>query len=177
MTRMRMGTWISRCLLALLATFAGLAGASGEPILLASADASRFLPSPDALIAKSIQDIRANRLDDALREVNRVISIRPDFKLAHLIKGDLLMARARPLSGIGTVASSSASSAQSLSDLRDEARVRLMRYIDQPDPALLPRQILRLASDQKYALLADASRARLYLFENEIGRASCRERV
>ena len=169
MTRMRMGTWISRCLLALLATFAGLAGASGEPILLASADASRFLPSPDALIAKSIQDIRANRLDDALREVNRVISIRPDFKLAHLIKGDLLMARARPLSGIGTVASSSASSAQSLSDLRDEARVRLMRYIDQPDPALLPRQILRLASDQKYALLADASRARLYLFENVDG--------
>ena len=36
-----------------------------------------------------------NRLDDALREVDRVISIRPDFKLAHLIRGDLLMARAK----------------------------------------------------------------------------------
>ncbi|MBU1666716.1 MAG: L,D-transpeptidase family protein [Gammaproteobacteria bacterium] len=104
-----------------------------------------------------------------MREVNRVISLRPDFKLAHLIKGDLLMARSRPLSGIGTMTSRSETSAQSLSDLRDEARVRLLRYIDQPDPALLPRQILQLASGQKYALLADASRARLYLFENVDG--------
>ena len=165
-----MGKWLSRLVLVLLAALPGLAGATGEtPILVASADTARYLPSPDALIGKTIQDIRSNRLDDALREVNRVISLRPDFKLAHLIKGDLLMARARPLSGIGTVAGSSATSAQSLSDLRDEARVRLMRYIDQPDPAQLPRQILQLASGQKYALLADASRARLYLFENVNG--------
>lgn len=165
-----MGKWLSRLALLLMAALPALVGANGEaPILVASADTARYLPSPDALIAKTIQDIRSNRLDDALKEVNRVISLRPDFKLAHLIKGDLLMARARPLSGIGTVASSSASSTQSLSDLRDEARVRLMRYIDQPDPAHLPRQILQLASGQKYALLADASRARLYLFENVNG--------
>ncbi len=165
-----MGKWLIRITLALLAALPGLAGAGGEaPMLVASADTARYLPSPDALIAKTIQDIRTNRLDDALREVNRVISLRPDFKLAHLIKGDLLMARSRPLSGIGTVTSSSEKSAQSLSDLRDEARVRLLRYIDQPDPAQLPRQILQLAPDQKYALLADASRARLYLFENVNG--------
>lgn len=165
-----MGKWLSTLALPLLAALPGLAGASSEmPILLAGADTARYLPSPDALIAKTIQDIRTNRLDDALREVNRVISLRPDFKLAHLIKGDLLMARSRPLSGIGAMTSRSATSAQSLSDLRDEARVRLLRYIDQPDPALLPRQILQLAAGQKYALLADASRARLYLFENVDG--------
>jgi murein L,D-transpeptidase YafK len=76
------------------------------------------------------------------------------------------MARAKPLSGLGAVASAPA---QSLTDLRDEARVRLMRYIDQPDPSQLPRQILQLAPEQKYALLADAARARLYLFENVNG--------
>jgi murein L,D-transpeptidase YafK len=147
--------------------FSGLAGAASQaPIVLASGDTAHYLPSPDALIGKTLQDIRANRLDDALREVNRVITLRPDFKLAHLIKGDLLMAHVRPLSGIGTVASASA---ESLSDLRAEARVRLLRYIDQPDPAQLPRQILQLAPEQKYALLADASRARLYLFENVEG--------
>ncbi len=166
---MGIGTWISRFIPVLLAALPCLASANGESMLLASADTARFMPSPDRLIAKTIQDIRANRLDEALNEVNRVISIRPDFKLAHLIKGDLLMARARPLSGIGTVASRSATSEQSLSDLRDEARVRLLRYIDQPDPSYLPRQILQLAADQKYALLADASRARLYLFENVEG--------
>ncbi len=165
-----MGKWIFRLALCLVAFLPGLVGAEGDkPLLLAGADMARYLPTPDAMIAKSIQDIRSNRLDDALREVNRVISVRPDFKLAHLIKGDLLMARSRPLSGIGTVAFPTATSAQSLSGLRDEARVRLLRYIDQPDTAQLPRQILQLAPEQKYALLADASRARLYLFENVEG--------
>ncbi len=165
-----MGKWIFRLALCLVAFLPGLVGAEGDkPLLLAGADMARYLPTPDAMIAKSIQDIRSNRLDDALREVNRVISLRPDFKLAHLIKGDLLMARSRPLSGIGTVAFPTATSAQSLSGLRDEARVRLLRYIDQPDTAQLPRQILQLAPEQKYALLADASRARLYLFENVEG--------
>jgi len=144
-----------------------------QPILLAAADTTRFLSSPvisssvisspDSLISKALQDIRASRMDDALKEVNRAIALRPDFKLAHLIRGDLLMARARPLMGLGPVAKAPN---PPLDDLRDEARVRLMRYIDQPDPDTLPRQILQLAPSQKYALLADASRARLYLFEN-----------
>jgi murein L,D-transpeptidase YafK len=138
------------------------------PVVLAAADTAHFLPSPDALIGKTLQDIRASRLDDALKEVDKVIAIRPDFKLAYLIKGDLLMARSRPLSNMGAV-SDKAHDEQSISDLRDEARVRLLRYLDQPDPNLLPRQILQLAPEQHYALLADASRARLYLFENVDG--------
>ena len=159
------------CLLlmgALLSAPAAWSRETQAPVVLAAADTGHFLPSPDTLIGKTLQDIRASRLDDALREVERIIAIRPDFKLAYLIKGDLLMARSRPLSGMGVV-SSQAPDDQSLSDFRDEARVRLMRYIDQPDPNLLPRQILQLASDQQYALLADASRARLYLFENVNG--------
>jgi murein L,D-transpeptidase YafK len=141
---------------------AALAGEK-QPMLLAAADTGRFLPSPDSLVSKALQDIRSSRLDDALKEVNRAIALRPDFKLAHLIRGDLLMARARPLAGLGAVAKAPNAS---LDDLRDEARVRLLRYIDQPDPDTLPRQILQLAPGQKYALLADTSRARLYLFEN-----------
>jgi hypothetical protein len=108
---------------------------AAQPILLAAADTNRLLvipgiATPDSLISKAIQDIRASRLDDALKEVNRAIALRPDFKLAHLIRGDLLMARSRPLAGLGAVAKAPN---QPLDDLRDEARVRLMRYIDQPD--------------------------------------------
>jgi murein L,D-transpeptidase YafK len=142
---------------------------NAPPILLASADtsprflASPVLASPDSLISRALQDIRASQLDDALKLVNRAIALRPDFKLAHLIRGDLLMARARPLVGLGPIAKTPNAS---LDDLRDEARFRLMRYIDQPNPDFLPRQILQLAPSQKYALLADTSRARLYLFEN-----------
>ncbi|MEW5787921.1 MAG: L,D-transpeptidase family protein [Pseudomonadota bacterium] len=158
---------LSLAVLGLLALVGARTWGAEQPIVLASADSSRYLPSPDALIGKTLQDIRASRLDDALKEVEKVISIRPDFKLAHLIRGDLLMARAKPLSGLGPVPAGEQS--QSLTDLRDEARVRLLRYIDQPDPSHLPRQILQLAPEQKYALLADAGRARLYLFENVNG--------
>ncbi|MBI5329456.1 MAG: L,D-transpeptidase family protein [Betaproteobacteria bacterium] len=155
-------------LLSLLLTGFGITAVeAAEPrIQLASLETVRLTPSPDALIAKTLQDIRSNRLNEALHEVDRVISMRPDFKLAHLIRGDLLMARAKPLSNLGAVAKASP---QSLTDLRDEARVRLMRYIDQPGPDMLPRQILQMARNQPYALLADASRARLYLFENVDG--------
>jgi murein L,D-transpeptidase YafK len=140
--------------------------AADAPLRLASLDQTRYSPTPDALIAKTLQDIRDNRLKDALNEVDRVISIRPDFKLAHLIRGDLLMARAKPLTNLGAVPKAPA---QSLTDLRDEARARLRNYIDQPGPDMLPRQILRIASRHPYVLLADASRARLYLFENVDG--------
>ena len=157
---------LSGWLLGALALTVQLGWAAEAPMVLAAADTHRFMPSPDVLMGKTLQDIRASRLDDALKEVDRVISLRPDFKLAHLIRGDLLMARARPLSGVGAGARGTA---QSLTDLREEARVRLLRYIDQPDPNHLPRQILQLAPGQRYALLADASRARLYLFENVNG--------
>lgn len=160
------GLLLASALLGMTASAAPQVGPA--PMVLAAADTAHFLPSPDALMGKTLQDIRASRLDDALKEVDRLIAIRPDFKLAYLIKGDLLMARARPISGMGTMASK-ARDDQSLSDLQEEARVRLMRYIDQPDPSLLPRQILQLAPQQRYALLADASRARLYLFENVEG--------
>ncbi|HNQ03256.1 MAG TPA: L,D-transpeptidase family protein [Thiobacillaceae bacterium] len=156
------------CLLLATACLSGVQARELEAPILLAANSNNFLPSPDALIGKTLQDIRASRLDDALKEVNRVIAIRPDFKLAYLIKGDLLMARARPLAGVGAV-TVKAPHDQSLSDLREEARVRMLRYIDQPDPSLLPRQILQLAPQQRYALLADASRARLYLFENVDG--------
>ncbi|NWG86332.1 MAG: L,D-transpeptidase family protein [Hydrogenophilaceae bacterium] len=154
-------------ILCAVAVWAGPAAAADRPVQVAALDSSRFMPSPDALIAKTMEAIRASRLDEALKEVDRVIALRPDFKLAHLIKGDLLLARAKPLPTLG--AASNRGSEQSLSDLREEARVRLLSYLDQPNPNLLPKNILQLAAGQKYVLLADTSRSRLYLFENVEG--------
>ena len=143
----------------------GLAGAAERPVQVA--DNSRLLPSPETLIARTLEAIRANQLDEALREVDKAIAIRPDFKLAHLIKGDLLLARSKPLPTLG--AAPVRGSEQSLSDLREEARLRLLRYIDQPGADLLPGNLLQFAPGQRFVLLADTSRARLYLFENVNG--------
>lgn len=120
----------------------------------------------EALLTRSLMEVRAGRLDAALTEIERLIALQPDFRLAHLIKGDLLLAKARPLPGMG---GTTGTSDPALQDLRDEARLRLLGRLEEPKPGLLPKQMLQLAPTQKYALLADASKARLYVFENVNG--------
>jgi murein L,D-transpeptidase YafK len=137
-----------------------------EDIRLAAVDLNRYTHSPDSLVARAMQEVRASRPDSALANVDRLIAMRPDFKLAYLIKGDVLLSKGRPLTTFGAAP---AASKESLGDLKEEARVRLLRYLDEPPPDSLPKQILQLAPSQKYALLADASRARLYVFENAGG--------
>lgn len=154
----------------LLFVLTGLLGAScaGAADSYPVASASLRAPSSlDGLLAAAFEDIRANRPDSALTRLNRLIAMYPDFKLAYLIKGDLLLAKTRELPGIGAAPVNATN--PSLDGLKDEARVRLLHYVDQPDPSKLPAQILQLAPNQKYALLADASRARLFVFQNVNG--------
>jgi murein L,D-transpeptidase YafK len=126
----------------------------------------RVLPAQEDLLTNSLLAVRSSQLDIALRDIDRLIALQPDFKLAHLIKGDLLLAKARPLPGMG---GSATRADPGLHDLREEARLRLLGRLEEPKPGLLPKQILQLAPTQKYALLADASKARLYIFENVAG--------
>ena len=141
-----------------LALFAGSLGAAGMALVPAGKT-----PSPDKLLVATIEDIRASKPDSALVSVNRLIAMRPDFKLAYLIKGDLLLAKNRELPGFGGVR---AASSQTINDFKDEARARLQGYLYQPSLDKLPAQILQLAPGQRYALLADAGRSRIYIFEN-----------
>jgi len=48
---------------------------------------------PEALLARTMREINANQLDGALAEVDKIIDAYPNFRLAHLIKGDILLAR------------------------------------------------------------------------------------
>ena len=56
-----------------------------------------------------------------------------------------------------------------LRNLREEAMVRLQSLRHRPDPKLLPRSLLQLRDDQKHALVVDAKRSRLYVYENRSG--------
>ena len=51
----------------------------------------------EALLVKSMNSVGSNRLDVALNEVDTLLKINPNFKLAQMLKGDLLMARSKPL--------------------------------------------------------------------------------
>ena len=52
----------------------------------------------------------------------------------------------------------------------EEAIARLRAYREQPDPTLVPRNLMKLQPEQHYAIVVDTTRSRLYLYHNEDGR-------
>ncbi|HEX5337383.1 MAG TPA: L,D-transpeptidase family protein [Gallionella sp.] len=122
--------------------------------------------SMEAQLAKSLQAINNNQLDVALNEVDSLLRVNPNFKLAQLVKGDLLMAHAGKIEGMG---SASNAPQDKIEDLRDEARVRLQRVMSQADKKQAPHALWQMNSQQKYALVVDTSRSTLFVYENVNG--------
>lgn len=120
----------------------------------------------EAQLAKSLQAIKNSRLDIALNEVDSLLRATPNFKLAHLVKGDVLMARAGAIDSFGSAAKAPR---DKIEELRDEARMRLQRALAQPDNKLVPRFLWKLDAQQKHALVVDTSRATLFVYENVNG--------
>jgi len=124
--------------------------------------------SPESGLSGVVEAIETNRLGLALQRVERLIAEHPNFRLAHLIRGDLLLARARPLQTFGNVVKTVPQ--EKVDDLRAEALVRLRALRDRPGSGRLPRTVLQLHPGQKHALVVDSRRSRLYVFENADGR-------
>jgi hypothetical protein len=117
----------------------------------------RALQMPEAMLVQALIDIRDNRLAAALNRVNALLAVKPDFRLAQLIKGDL--SRARPIARMGAADAP----IERLDDLRDEARARLTRYAMQPPKDRVPRYLLQLQPEQRYAVVVDTGKSTLYL--------------
>lgn len=135
-------------------------------LLISMAQAAPDSHNSETQLAKSLQALNNNRLDIALNEVNSLLRVNPNFKLAQLVKGDLLMAHAGAIDKFGSAANAPRNK---IDDLRDEARVRLQRVLAQQDSKLLPRYLWKLDAKQKYALVADTSHSTLYVYENVDG--------
>ncbi len=136
-------------------------------LLLLSAAAGQAA-SPEKALSGVLEAIETNRLDLATQRVEALLAAHPNFRLGHLIRGDLLMARARPLETFGNVPKTVPR--EKVEDLRAEALLRLRALRDRPGTGRLPRYVLQLDRDQKYALVVDSRRSRLYVFENVGGR-------
>lgn len=109
-------------------------------------------------------EIEQNQTDAALEQVEALLKQYPNFRLGHLIKGDLLLARTQPISRFGNAANAPA---DRLDDLRAEAIARLRAYREKPSVEMVPRYLLQLRPDQKFAIVVDTSKSRLYLFKND----------
>ncbi len=125
-----------------------------------------FSNEAEGALVRTLTGLREQGLKTAMAEVDRMLERNPNYKLAHMIHGDLLMARA----GMPVAFASRAASVESVAPLQDEARVRMKRYLDAPPMNYLPASLLQLASRQAHALVIDTSRSRLFVYANDLGR-------
>src|SRR3989454_10915851 len=139
----------------------------GAPSTLSPAKGARFEVTAAALLASVYEEIVRGHLDVALKNMEGLTRVSPNFRLAHLIKGDLLPARTRPINTIG--AAPNVREAQ-MEGLRAEAFARLRAYRERPPADRVPRYLLQLHEDQKYAIVVDTHRSRLYLYQNDDGK-------
>jgi murein L,D-transpeptidase YafK len=111
--------------------------------------------------------IGAGQSQQALVKASALVQELPHFQLAQLVYGDLLSARIRPLNQMGDVPQDMAALAgTTVTELREESNRRLQALRERPLPGTVPSQFLALSARTKHAIAVDASRSRLYLFEN-----------
>lgn len=122
---------------------------------------------PDATISLIMRDIDQDKLDVALTRTENLLRLYPNFRLAHLIRGDLLLARTQALTTFGNAPNAPA---DRLADLRDEAVMRLRGYKNRPAKDAVPRYLLQMREDQNHAIVVDTQQSRLYLYRNDKGR-------
>lgn len=144
------------CLLAAL-----LPAANAGPSQRA-ADAVR----PDLELVRLLQGLGRTPLNAALDATDRLVAEHPNFRLAHLVRADLLVARARTGATPGNL--SDAAKAR-MDELRAEAFVRLRAASERPAEDRVPSYLLQLSPKQRHALVVDASRSRVYLYEHSDG--------
>ena len=120
--------------------------------------------APEAQLERIFADIEAMRLEAALKGTESLIQRYPNYRLAYLIKGDLLLARAHPLENFGDAPNAPP---EQIADLRAEAIARLNGYRHKPSANDVPRYLLQMNERQRHAIVIDTQKSRLYLYQND----------
>lgn len=122
--------------------------------------------APERLLVDALQRVAAGDLDGALAGLDALIARTPNFKLAHLARGDVLMARAGTLGAFGAAPRADDAA---LADLRSEAALRLDALRSPPGADAVPAALVRLAPHERHALVVDTQRARVFVYRNAGG--------
>ncbi|EPJ47844.1 MAG: erfK/YbiS/YcfS/YnhG protein [Osedax symbiont Rs1] len=121
----------------------------------------------EELLLQGFESIAEQNFDVALKQIKKLVTIRPDFRLAQLVYADLLISQVNPLSKIGS--SFTDSEQKKIQGLIEEAKARIRLRKLKPAPDLIPKDIVMLSDKQKYVIVQDMSMSRLFIFENRDG--------
>ncbi|MBI2970724.1 MAG: L,D-transpeptidase family protein [Gammaproteobacteria bacterium] len=143
------------------------ASAAGAGEMIANRVApSTFHQGHEALLVSALQKIGNSQLDAALTELHQLVALNPNFRLAQLVYADVLLAKSRPITDFGSIASAPY---ERIRAWRDEARARWTHYSAPPPRDQVPASLVKLSRDQDHAVVVDTTESRLYLFENRDG--------
>ena len=129
--------------------------------------------TPEKMLIKSLVEISEGKVDMALETIDALIKQTPNFKLAYLIQGDLLLAHAKQINGIGD--ETKGEKKEEVENLKNEAKVRIERYLNNLNLQNEPKIFAQLNDKDKYLFYVDAGSSRLYLYENIDGKLSYKD--
>jgi len=129
--------------------------------------------TPEKMLVKSLVEISEGKVDVALKTIDALIKQTPNFKLAYLIQGDLLLAHAKQINGIGD--ETKGEKKEEVENLKNEAKVRIERYLNNLNLQNEPKIFAQLNDKDKYLFYVDAGSSRLYLYENIDGKLSYKD--
>jgi murein L,D-transpeptidase YafK len=126
----------------------------------------------ESLLVKSLLEITEGQTKQAFGTVNELIRAAPNFKLAYLIRGDLLTAQGRPLQTFGdsnTANPDNTPSGEEIKGLRDEARTRIDYYLSEKKTSQQPNLLVKLSDEQEHLIVVDTAKSRLFLYKKMDG--------
>ena len=167
---------VGTTMLCLVAFFAPFAAAQSNKASILNSGKNKNIAQrkvdlqAEAKLLHIYQLIGQGQSRQALLESEQLLKLQPNFQLAQLVHGDLLSSFVRPVNVPGdlpkSAALTSSASPAALNELREESMMRLKALREKPPANTVPSQFLALSERNKHAIAVDASRSRLYLFEN-----------
>ena len=122
----------------------------------------------ESLLVKSLLEITEGKNKQAFNTVNELIRNAPNFKLAYLIRGDLLTAQGNALEAFGNSSVSTIDNANNkgeLQGLRDEARTRIEYYLSTKKISQQPNLLVEFGAGHSHLIVVDTAKSRLYLYK------------
>jgi murein L,D-transpeptidase YafK len=118
----------------------------------------------ESLLIRALELISKGNFNQAAKVTDDLIILAPNFKLAHLIRGDILSAYSMSIDNLG--GSAVKINSNQVTELRKEAQRRIKGYLSSHKNNNPPQFNIIPDEKDKYLIYVDMDSSRLFVFEN-----------
>ena len=126
------------------------------------------LQKTEQLLIETADKISEGKIESALKVIESLIKINPNFKLAHMIHGDLLLIQSHNYDQVS--AATSIQFQRKISDLKLELSRRIESFNNKDKNFLNSKIKVLLADGIKNLIFVDVKTSRLFVFHNNEGK-------